>query len=145
VVHVLTNVLRKLHRSLRSGGAVLVVQPTRLPATVQLQIDGRVVCSEVMKEPNFGRYLAATHLAIQDSLQRHLFVLEDEAVTPAGPGVWCDRFASINDWLQAYQDYCEDKDELTRVLRSCRAAAASHSHTVLVYRREYRLRLRKRG
>lgn len=130
MVHVLTGVLEKVHKSLRPDGFLLITQPADSTSIVQLEIDGRIELREEFLEPNFAEYLRATQSAMDRVVQDHLFKVVAEVILPAGDNYLCDEYDSIAAWRSDYEPSCEDLDIFNRLAKRMQTVAGHREHIV---------------
>ena len=143
MVHVLTDVLRKVHKSLRTDGSLLIIQPAPVNAIIELAIKGNVEFSEELKEPNFDKYLEATRISIHNVLTEQLFVIEHEATTPDEGLYHCNEYNSLDEWIEAHRPSCEDLEAFDEMSAKIRNLARGRDHRISKYWREYKILLRK--
>ena len=145
MVHVLNNVLIKVHQSLRAHGCVLIVQPAPADPIVQLEIWGKIEYRGELKKPNFRRYLRATAVAIRNVVDEHLFVIEAEATTPDRLFYHAEEYDSLDEWVEDRRPLCEDLEAFDAITATMRDVARGRAHRVIHYSREYKVLLRKSG
>ena len=138
MVHVLKEVLRKIHGSLKASGFLLIVQPAPVKTIIQLEIDGKIEFNEEFEEPNFCQYLKATSVAVINVVEEKLFTKENEAIIPA-----CNEYDSIDEWVEDHKPFCEDLDAFVAMSAKIRDMANGRAHRVLEYWREYQVLLSK--
>jgi hypothetical protein len=143
VVHVLGEVLRKTHRSLRADGSVLVIQPTRANSLIKLEIGGQVRFSQELQMPNFLGYLEATELSLANAVAEGLFATELEATTPDEGQYHCSEYGSLEEWIEDWKPFCEDLDPFHAMSATIRNLVGREGHRVLEYYRQYEVLLRK--
>ena len=143
MVHVLTSVLRRVHRSLRTNGSLLIVQPARENTIVQLVVGGNVEFCEELEEPNFDKYLEATGLSIRSVLAERLFVLEAEATTPDEDLYHCRDYDSLDDWVEDHRPFCEDLEAFDGVSARIRNLVRGREHRIRKLWREDKILLCK--
>jgi hypothetical protein len=143
VVHVLTGVLEKVHKSLRPDGFVLITQPADSTSFVQLEIDGRIALREEFPEPNFAEYLRATQTAMDRVVQDHLFKVVAEVILPAGDNCLCDEYDSIAAWRSDYEPSCEDLDVFNELATRMQKVAGDRKHVVKQLSKERQILLNK--
>lgn len=137
-------VLRKVGKSLRNEGKVLIIQPAIENPIVEAEIDGRVVFREVTNEQNFRFYLRATVTAIHQTVEEGTFDIVSEATTPDGNSYLCNEYGSVEEWEEDRLTYCEDIEAFTAMSEKIQALVHGHNHRVLEYWKEYKVLLRKR-
>jgi len=142
VVHVLISELRRVHKSLRANGWMLVFQPAQAEATIVLEIGGSIEFCEEFRTPNFHQYLEATITAIDNVLSERLFTIEDEATTPEKGYHWKD-FGSVDEWVGNFEKACVDLDALYAMAAKMRNVARGRKHRVYDGQKEYKVLLRK--
>ena len=145
MVHVLNNVLRKVHQSLRAHGCALVVQPAPVDPIMELEIGGKIAYRGELKKPNFRRYLSATAVSIRNIVDEHLFVIEAEATTPDRLFYHADEYDSVDEWIADRRPLCEDLEAFDAITATMRDVAGRREHRVVHYSREYKVLLRKSG
>ena len=138
----MTEVLRKVHKSLRSSGYLLITQPAPVDAVIELEIDGKIVQSEAFHEVKFREYLECTGNALQGTLAERLFVVELEEITPK-EGFHSSEYRSVDEWVADYTDLCDDLEELNELAAKLREAARGRDHRIIDKWRESWLLLRK--
>ena len=143
MVHVLTNVLRKVHESLRADGFLLIIQPAPVNTIVQLEVEGDIELVEELEESNFHKYLEATRVSICNVLVEQLFVAENEATTPDEGSYHCDEYNSLDEWIEHHKPFCEDLEAFDAMSVRIRDLASGMEHRILEYWREYKILLRK--
>ena len=142
MVHVLTDVLRKVHKSLRKGGSLLIIQPAPMDTIIELEIAGNIKLSEAFHEPNFRKILGFTNEAIHNALTEQLFVIEQEAITP-DEGFHHKEYRSLDEWIADYEPLCEDLEELNKLSEKIRKLTKGKRHRILEYWRESEILLFK--
>ena len=143
MVHVLVNVLKKIHRALRPGGGVLIIPPAAQASIVAVEIAGSVEFCKEFKGPNFRRYLTANGEAIRRAVDEGLFAIDTEGTTP-GEGLYhCRSYGSVDEWIADHQSFCEDVQEVETMSARIHDMVGPRTHRVLEYYREYRALLRK--
>lgn len=143
MVHVLTGVLRKVHKSLRTDGSLLIIQPAPVNTIIELKIEGNVEFSEELKEPKFHKYLEATRVSIHNVLAEQLFVIEHKTTTPDEGFYHCDEYDSLDEWIKDRKPFCEDLEAFDEMSVRIRNLASGRDHRILEYWREYKVLLRK--
>jgi hypothetical protein len=143
VVHVLTDVLRRVHRSLGTDGLLLVIQPAPVNAIIQMEIGGCIEFNEEFEEPNFLRYLEATHVAIRNVLSEQLFAVENEATTPHEGLYHCNEYDSIDEWVEDHTPFCVDGVAFAALSMKMRSLASVREYRIFEYWKEYKVLLRK--
>jgi SAM-dependent methyltransferase len=138
VVHVLSDVLRKVNPSLRADGRMLVMQPAPASAIIELEIGKSSAFKKEFAEPNFLRYLQATHVAIRSVLDERLFAVENESTTPRR-----DEYGSIDEWVEDRAPFCEDPEAFTALQTEMRCLASGEEHRVFEDWNEHEILLRK--
>lgn len=139
-MHVLTRVLKGTHRSLKADGVLLIIQPGPMFSTVQLTVDGSIVCSRKFGEPNFYRYLDAAETAIKIVLSERCFALDHRVEVEQGLD-----HDSIDDWVASRAPFCEDPEAFESLLAEMRNHAGGREHHLLEYWPEHRILLRKQA
>jgi len=139
----LKEVLRKVGKSLREEGNVLIIQPAIENPIVEVEVDGKVVFREVTNEQNFRFYLRATEEAIHQTVEEGIFSVGGEAIMPAGNSYHCKEFGSVKEWEEDRLTYCEDIEAFTAMTEKIRARVGSQNHKVFEYWKEYKVLLRK--
>ena len=143
MVHVLTSVLKKVHRALRAGGGVLIIQPAPLASIVAVEVAGVAEFCEEFEGPNFRRYLVANGEAIRRAVDEGFFAIDTEGTTP-GEGLYhCRSYDSVDEWIADHQSFCEDVEEVEAMSDRIHDVVGPRTHRVLEYYREYRALLRK--
>jgi hypothetical protein len=143
VVHVLTEVLRSIHQSLRAGGCLLVIQPAPGNALIEVEIGGDVKFSHELEEPNFLRYLEATKVSIGNAVGEGLYVIEDEGTTPDEGLYHCSEYSSLDEWILDRKPFCEDWDAFHAMSATIRELVGREEHRILEYYREHTVLLRR--
>jgi len=143
VVHVLTEVLRKVRNVLKPKGSVLIIQPSIENPIVEVEFNGEIVFREETNEKVFRSYLRATKEAIDRSIQEGLFEKVNEVIIPGETTCHCDRYDSIYDWFEDSRRYCEDIEELDAITERIKLLVLDQKHKVREYWREYNLLLQK--
>lgn len=141
-MHVLTDVLRRVHKSLRTDGLLLIVQPAPVNAIIQMEIEGSIEIEE-LEEPNFLRYLEATDFSIRNVLAERLFVVEDEATTPDKGLYHCNEYDSLDEWVKDRTAFCEDRETFDALSTKMQSLASGREHRIFEYWREHEILLRK--
>ena len=108
MVHVLGEVLRRTHRSLRAGGFLLVIQPTPANSLIELEIGGELKFSQELQMPNFLGYLKATEVSLAKAVGDGLYAIEVEATTPDEGQYHCSEYSSLDEWIEDWKPFCED-------------------------------------
>ena len=146
MVHVLRDVLKKIHETLRDHGVVLILQPAMGNAIVELIVDGVVKLNEELQEPNFKRFLRATKSAIEVAVAEELFAVEGEVIVPADENYsLVDEYESIDKWFFDHEPFCEDWGEMKQLADKLHTVTNGKPHLVRCYWRENRMLLRKRS
>jgi hypothetical protein len=140
----LKKVLRKVGKSLREEGNVLIFQPAIENPIVEVEIGGEVVFREVTNELNFRFYLRATEEAIYQTVEEGIFDVVSEATIPEGNSYHCNEYGSVKEWEEDRLTYCEDIEVFTAMSEKIQALVRSQNHKVLEYWKEYKVLLRKR-
>ncbi len=143
MVHVLTEVLRKIHQSLRIKGSLLIIQPAPENSTIQLEVEGNAKFSEELKEPNFLRGLEATRTSINNIVGEGLFVIEDEAITPDKGFFHCREYNSLDEWSEDHKPFCKDLETFNAMSVKIGIIAGRQEHRILEYWREDKVLLRR--
>ena len=143
MVHVLTEVLLKIHRSLKVNGSLLIIQPTPENSTIQLKVEGNITFSEELEEPNFYRYLEATSASINNLVGEGLFVIEDEAITPDEGCYHCSEYDSLDEWVEDHKPFCRDFEAFNAMSVKIGNIAGKQEHRILEYWREDKVLLRR--
>ena len=143
MVHVLTDVLRKVHKSLRTDGSLLIIQPAPVNMIIELEVEGSVEFCEELEEPNFDEYLEATKVSIHNVLAEQLFVIEHEATTPDEGLYHCNEYDSLDEWIEDHRPSCVDLEAFDEMSARIRDLASGRDHRILKYWREYTVLLRK--
>ena len=142
MVHVLTEVLRKVRNALKPKGSVLIIQPSIENPIVEVEIKGEVVFREETNEKVFRGYLRATKDAIDRSIRKGLFEKVNEAIIPGKTTYHCDRYDSLSDWVEDSRRFCEDIEELDAITERIKLLVLDQKHKVREYWREYNLLLK---
>jgi hypothetical protein len=142
VVHVLTNVLRKVHQSLRKGGSLLIIQPAPMDVIIELEIAGKIKLSEAFHEPNFRKILGFTDEAIHNALTEQLFVIVQEATSP-DERLHHAEYRSLDEWIEDHKPLCDDLEELDKLSAKLRESVKGKDHRIIEYWKETTLLLRK--
>jgi hypothetical protein len=142
VVHVLTEVLSKVHKSLRKGGLLLITQPAPMDSMVELEIAGKIKLREAFHEDNFRKILGFTREAIYNAVTAQLFVIEQEAITP-DVGFHQNEYRSLDEWIEDYEPLCEDLEELHELAAKLSKATKGKDHRIIENWKESKLLLRK--
>lgn len=143
MVHVLTNVLRKVHKSLRTSGSLLIVQPAPVNAIIELEIAGNIEFSETLQEPNFNKYLEFTKVSIHIVLIEQLFVIKQETITPDEGLYHCRGYQSLDEWIEDHKPFCEDLEIFDEISAKIKQLAKGREHRILEYWREHKILLCK--
>jgi SAM-dependent methyltransferase len=136
VVHVLVDVLEKVHRSLRPPGILLIIQPHRSMQRIEVEVQGDTVFTDTLYGPNFSENLAATRLAIDTVVAEGLFAVVDEIALPD-----LESFESVDEWTE--RGFLFDGEEASFVAARIRSVLEDREHTVKLCGDEYTLLLRK--
>ncbi|MFC1997792.1 hypothetical protein ACFLXI_09370 [Chloroflexota bacterium] len=145
MVHVLSEVLRKVGNSLRKDGKVLIIQPALENPTVEVEMDGRVEFREVTNEQNFRRYLRATVEAIHQSVGEGLFAIAYEDTYPEGNNYHCKEYESLRECEVDRLSFCEDLETFKSMSDRIQKIVKGRKHRVFEYWKEYNVILRKKG
>ena len=143
MVHVLTDVLRKVHKSLKTNGHLLIIQPAAVNAIIQLEIAGNVEFSEELQEPNFNKHLEFTRDSIRNVLAEQLFVIDQEAITPDEGFYHCREYQSLDEWVEDHRPFCRDLEEFDQISARIKNLVRGREHRILEYWRGYKIRLQK--
>jgi len=143
VVHVLTNLLHRIHRSLRAGGLLLLFQPDAAHKIVELTVNDSVLLKEPFEEPNFMGYLMATHTVLENALSAGLFSKEQEMTVPADGTYNFHDFGTIDTWEKEYGWLTDDPDALVVFADKMRQLVDRRDHHVRSYSRDYEVLLRR--
>jgi hypothetical protein len=143
VVHVLSEVLHKVNRSLRDNGNLLILQPTQENSILQVEIDHLIEFREEMLEPNFQEYLSATMEAIHNVIADGLFEIESESKAPEAESYLCTEYDSVNEWREDRQPFCEDLDEFNEMYERIQTLIDGQKHRIMEFLRDYKVLLRK--
>ena len=138
MVHVLENVLRKVGKSLRPNGTLLLIQPARENSIIKIEVDGKVKFSEESDEPNFLKYLDATTQSISTVTHGGVYRLESEETTPM-----CDEYDTVNKWIKKYKIFCEDLEWFEIFSEKIRDLVKGYEHKIFVHWKERKILLRK--
>ena len=141
----MTEVLRKVGKSLRTDGTVLIIQPSQENPIVEVKVDGHVEFREVTNEQNFRRYLRATAEAIQKTVGERYFGIVCEATIPEGDSYHCNEYDTLDEWVEDRISFCEDIEAFSAMAESIRNLVGGRAHRVSEYWREYKALLRKLG
>ena len=136
-------ILEKVHKSLKKDGFILIIQPADSTSFVQLEIGGRVELREEFPEPNFAKYLRATHSAMNRVVQDHLFEVVAEVTLPAGDDYLCDEYNSIAAWRSDYEPFCEDLEVFNGLATRMQTIAGNRAHIVKQLSKEHQMLLTK--
>ena len=136
-------VLRKVGKSLRDEGFVLIIQPAIEDPVVEVELEGKVVFREVTNEQNFRSYLRATIEAIHQTVDEGVLKMVCEATMPEGNSYHCNEYGSVNEWEEDRLTFCEDIETFTIMSEKIRALVRSQNHRVLEYKKEYKVLLQK--
>ena len=143
MVHVLTEVLLKVRKSLRDNGILLIIQPSQENSRIDVEIDANVKFSEDVYEPNFQKILSATRLSILNVVEQGLFRSECEAITPVDGSYHCNEFDSVHECVEDRKPFCEDLATFTAMSEKIQSLVEGKAHRVFEYWREYSVLLRK--
>ena len=141
----MTEVLRKVERSLRTNGAVLIIQPAQENPIVAVEIDGKVEFREMTNEQNFRRYLHAGVEAIHRSVGEGLFEIVAETIIPKGNSYHCNKYDSREEWEEDCLSFCEDFETFSAMSGRIQKLVGGRKHRVLEYWKEYKVLLRNPG
>lgn len=141
----MTKVLRKIGKSLRLGGNVLIIQPEEDNPIVEVEIDGHVAFKEATNEQNFRRYLRATKTAVQKTVGERIFEIKCEVIIPEGDSYHINEYETVNKWVEDRSSFCEDFEALNAMAEKMQNLVGSHPHQVSEYWREHKILLTKIG
>ena len=141
----MTEVLRKVGKSLRTDGSVLIIQPSPVNPIVEVMVDGFVEFREVTNEQNFRRYLRATADAIQKTVGERYFEIVCEATIPEVDSYHCKEYDTLDEWVEDRISFCEDIEAFSAMSERIRNLVGGRAHRVSEYWREYKVLLRKLG
>ena len=103
MVHILSKVLKRVHRSLKKGGLLYTSQPSDQKTLIEVSHQGEVAFSDPLEESYFRYFLDVTRQVLLDGVDQGLFTVEAEATHSSytefpSVAVWnCDRTASADD------------------------------------------------
>ena len=136
--------LRKVGKSLRDEGTVLIFQPAIENRIVEVEVNGKVVFRQETIEQNFRDYLHATVEAIHQTVNEGIFEFVHETVIPNGNSYDIKEYESLDKWEEDRLAYCEDLEELSKMSEEMQELVQSRKHKILEYRKEYKVLLRNR-
>ena len=110
MVHILSGVLKKCHRSLKPGGLLYSSQPGEEKTRLAVQSDGEIVYCHDLEESYFRHFLVLCRDALWQAVDARLFVVEAEVTWPSQTN-----FPSFDTWLADRMNDSEDDDELRAV------------------------------
>ncbi len=139
----MTEVLQKIGKSLRTDGAILIIQPSQEDPIVEVVMDGVVEFREVTNEQNFRGYLRATTEAIQKTVGERDFEIVCEAIIPEGNSFHCNEYDTLDEWVEDRITFCEDIGAFNAMSQRIRNLVGEHPHRVLEYWKQYKALLRK--
>lgn len=138
MVHILSEVLEKCHRSLKLGGLLYSSQPGEQKTRVAVQRDGEIVFFLDLKESYFRHFLDLCHDALWQAVDAGLFVVEAEVTWPSQTN-----FQSINTWLGDRLNDSEDDGEMRSVASTLRTRCPDGIDLLAQHRQNWGLLLKK--
>jgi hypothetical protein len=106
VVHILSTVLKRVHRSLKEGGLLYSSQPGDQKTLIEVIYKGEVAFSEPLEESYFRYFLDVTRQTLMDGVEQGLFAIESETTHSSytefpSIAVWnSDRTAQADDAIE---------------------------------------------
>jgi len=107
VVHILSKVLKRVHRSLKEGGLLYSSQPGDRKTLIEVLHKGEVAFSEPLEESYFRYFLDVTRQTLIDGVEQELFAVEAEATHSS-----FTEFPSVAAWNSDRTAQADDAIEL---------------------------------
>lgn len=116
---------------------MIIIQPHPSPASINVEIDGNLILSEELEEPNFREVLLTARKVINSVTKDGLYQLERQIIIPTEEGCFhYINYESIDDWLDDHLPFSVDQAVLKSFAERVRAIVKSSRYTVTEYFRE---------
>jgi hypothetical protein len=110
VVHILSKVLKRVHRSLKAGGLLYSSQPGEQKTLIEGSCHGEVVFTERLAESYFRYFLDVTRQTLFAGVEQGLFTVEAESTRSTYV-----EFPSVEAWICDRAPTADDAVELNAV------------------------------
>ena len=138
MVHILSEVLKKSHRSLKPGGLLYSSQPSEQKTRVAVKTDGELVYFLDLEESYFRHFLVLCRSALRRVVDAGLFVVEADVTWPSQTN-----FQSVNRWLEDRLNDSHDDVEMRDIATSLQARFPDGIDMLEQHRQNWGLLLKK--